>query len=387
MILHLLTSKIIAGYVVDQFETANKDNNCFYFIGSDLSDKEAFSADSGIRFILHKSKEYHKLINTLDSYDALILHSLHTSMFRFVQNAPSGLPIVWIFFGAEIYNSFRHFRKNALLPKTRKFARSTSDYYIEWFKPLYRKLIGRKTNESYIRDFLMRINYFALTQEKTYAYLRDQGMTGARFVEFSYYSMEESVGKELLDKRVGGDAILLGNSASLTNNHLDALELLSRNEITGLDIVVPLSYGESHLRERVKREGYQRFGDRFRPLEDFLPIAEYNKLMLDCGFVLMNHLRPQARGNIVTALWFGAKVFLNKENLLYQDFREKGLFVFPFSDIEEKKDKAFQRLPAEAIEHNRKILSELYSYEAVLKMTRNLVEILQRGKDHGTSAG
>jgi hypothetical protein len=377
MILHLITSKIFVGYAVDQFEAVHRNNNCYYFIGSSMTDKESVPPDTNIRFIFRNSKEYNALVKNLGSYDALILHSLHPSMFRFVLDAPPGLPIAWIFFGQEIYNTFRRFRLKVLLPETRKYFRATTDFYLELIKPLYRKLIGKKTNESYVRDCLKRINFFATPQEKTYQFLYDQGMTKARFVDFSYYSIEESVGKELLEKKVSGNAILVGNSSSLTNNYFDTFDLLSRSGIDNKDIVVPLSYGDFRLGKRVKKLGYKKFGDRFHPISDFLPRAEYNRLMLGCSFVIMNHLRPQARGNIVTALWLGAKVFMNKENLFYHDFIEKGFIVFPVSDIEEKRGEAFQKITIEEVEKNRKILSELYSYDKVLIRTRQLVDLLK----------
>jgi len=377
MILHLITSKIFVGYAVDQFEAVHRNNNSYYFIGSSMTDKESLPPDTNIRFILRNSKEYNALVKNLGAYDALILHSLHPSMFHFVLDAPPGLPIAWIFFGQELYNTFRRFRLKVLLPETRKYVRLTTDFYLELIKPLYRKLIGRKTNESYVRDCLKRINFFATPQEKTYQFLYDQGMTKARYVDFSYYSIEESVGKELLEKKVSGNDILVGNSASLTNNYFDTFDLLSRNGIDNKNIVVPLSYGDFRVGKRVKKAGYKKFGDSFHPISDFLPRAEYNQLMLGCSFVIMNHLRPQARGNIVTALWLGAKVFMNKENLFYHELVEKGLIVFPVSDIEDKRGEAFQMITIEELEKNRKILSELYSYDKVLNRTRKLVDFLK----------
>ncbi len=118
------------------------------------------------------------------------------------------------------------------------------------------------------------------------------------------------------------------------------------------------------------------FEELFIPLTDFLPREEYNRILLKCGFVIMNHLRPQARGNIVTALWMGARVFLNKENIMYQEFTEKGIHVSPLSDIEEQGEEAFVRLSDEQVEHNRKILIAQYAHKEVLNKTRTLVKQL-----------
>jgi len=151
--------------------------------------------------------------------------------------------------------------------------------------------------------------------------------------------------------------------------------LLDKKIIGNRNIFVPLSYGEPHVMKKVSRAGYRRFGRQFKPLLEFLPKDEYNKIILKCGYVIMNHLRPQARGNIVTALWLGAKVFLNKETIYYKELQEKGLVIFPVSEIIDNPGRAFEKLSQSDIDNNRRILFELYNHDRVLSRTKKLVEI------------
>lgn len=380
MILHLISSSVFVNYIISQFEKVNKDNNRYYFVGSTTIDKNKLPYDAKINFILKNSPEYFSLIDNLDKYNGLILHSLHPSFYKFVLNAPKSLKITWIFFGAEIYSTFKEFKSKILLPKTIQFTRGTKDYYIELFKPFYRKLIGRKTNESYIKACLKRIDFFALSQKSTHQFIINNKLSNAEFVDFSYYSIDETVGTELFNKKVAGDNILVGNSASLSNNHLDIFEVLKNAGISDKNIFVPLSYGKPYLVKKVINEGERIFGLQFKPIVDFMPKKDYNTLILDCGYIIMNHLRPQARGNIITGLWLGAKVFLNEGTILFDEFREKGIIISPISEIKENPEMAFKKLSNSDIENNRKILLDLYNFESILKRTQNLVNRLLNKK-------
>jgi dTDP-N-acetylfucosamine:lipid II N-acetylfucosaminyltransferase len=45
---------------------------------------------------------------------------------------------------------------------------------------------------------------------------------------WNYGSLEESLVKNFIGGRVSGNSILLGNSASFTNNHIEAFELIKK---------------------------------------------------------------------------------------------------------------------------------------------------------------
>jgi len=382
MILHLITSPIFLNYIISQFENVNKDNNEYYYLYSNLQDKNKLPDSPDIKLLPVNSLEYFALADDLDKYDTLILHSLNPAFYKFVLKAPENLNIVWMVFGTEIYTVFKKIRNQSYLPKTWKLFLFSKEYIIDLLKPVYRFFVGKKTNESYTKECLMRIDYIGLTVKKTLQYLVDSNLTKAQFVEFGYYSIEETIGKELIDKKIADDNILIGNSSSWSNNHLDAFELLDPASIKNKKIYVPLSYGDPYLRKRIEKAGYQKFGDQFVPLLEFLSRQEYNEIMIQCGFVIINHMHPQARGNILTALWLGAKVFLNSNTIYYPELKEKGLVIFPASDIKDNPDQAFQKLSVSEVDNNRKILMKLYNHNAVLERTKKLVGITTTVRTH-----
>jgi dTDP-N-acetylfucosamine:lipid II N-acetylfucosaminyltransferase len=94
---------------------------------------------------------------------------------------------------------------------------------------------------------------------------------------------------------------LIGNSATITNNHFDAFQLLKKYKPKGLRVYVPLSYGDSEYAEMVKKEGEILFKDQFAPIEDFLSKGQFNQVLNDCGNIIMNQLRQQGLGTILVA--------------------------------------------------------------------------------------
>ena len=77
---------------------------------------------------------------------------------------------------------------------------------------------------------------------------------------------------------------MIGNSAVPTNNHLDILNYLRNNDTTSWKkIIIPLSYGGTESYKKVViDEGVSLFGDRMMPLQSFMPLDKYTRIMSNC---------------------------------------------------------------------------------------------------------
>jgi hypothetical protein len=173
-------------------------------------------------------------------------------------------------------------------------------------------------------------------------------------IPFSYYPIDFIISDESL--KVCGNDILLGNSASVTNNHLEAFDLLKSIDLADRKIISPLSYGCERYAQAIASQGKKIFGNTFVPLTKFLPIDKYNELKSNCGIVIMNHYRPEAIGNIIASLYMGAKVFLN-DTEAYQYFKKLGCFIYLIQE-ELQNQLAFDLLSDDQVQHNRYILNK-----------------------------
>ena len=133
-----------------------------------------------------------------------------------------------------------------------------------------------------------------------------------------------------------GTNILLGNSATPTNNHFNALERLMPFANNSIRIYCPLSYGDPAYAEEIEQAGKKMFGEKFIALRSFTPFEEYLRLLARIDIAVFNHDRQQAMGNITTLLGLGKKVYMRTDLSSWNVFSSIGAVVFDINDLEMK---------------------------------------------------
>lgn len=181
-----------------------------------------------------------------------------------------------------------------------------------------------------------------------------------------------------------GSNILVGNSASKANNHLEVFELLTTQDLSGREVVVPLSYGDPAFRDAVIDRGNELFGSAFRPLVDFLPLHEYAAIVASCDVVIMNQRRQQALGNIGSALYYGAQVFLDEVNPTLGFLRTRGARISSMRDLAAD-GLPCGRLSAAAVAANRSVLESFWGSAQVVKNVETLIGRIAGGEDRAQS--
>ena len=91
-----------------------------------------------------------------------------------------------------------------------------------------------------------------------------------------------------------GNNILVGNSAHPENNHLDIAYKLKTINLSNRKIIVPLSYGDNKYKKIILKKYKNIFGNKFKPLLDFISIKDYLNILKSCNICIMGHLRQQA---------------------------------------------------------------------------------------------
>jgi hypothetical protein len=169
---------------------------------------------------------------------------------------------------------------------------------------------------------------------------------------------------------------LVGNSSTATCNHLEAFDLInsSLKIESNRNVVVPLSYGDLHYRQQVIRRGQMLLGQQFTPLLDFMPMDEYIKILLSCEYVIMNHIRQQGLGNIVIMLYFGARVFIRKENPIYPFLKEMGIEISTVQELESTPQLLTTPLSENQKQKNKELVSEYWSNHKAISRTKTLIE-------------
>lgn len=356
MILHLVHDEKIINRTIDIFEKAAPGENLFVvFTRHEL--KLVKQRENVITY-----KEY-KNYNGTKTFSSVIIHYLNSRKIRFVQKyIKNNIPIYWIIWGNDLYNKL-------LYPKGFELWDKESSYYNKTKKSLIGNKLEKIKNEIKIRKIesfvSKRISSIVTdTTEIDYEMLVSYypKLKNIPWMDFFYYPIESILGEDMMQKWAEGTNIQIGNSASTTNNHEYAMRFLSKFELNERKVVTPLSYsGTKEYKETVKKAGTASFGDNFIPLDDFLPLEEYNQLMTSFGVAIYGNWRQEAIGNILISLYLGTKVFLPTVNPVMLWAKSHELVVFELETISQHD--LDTPLDDESRIHNRNILLELYSLE------------------------
>ena len=343
MILHLLPDDKFSDYVIHQF---SEPEMCSEFVLMASGEHASYFKNIAAVKVIDPSRSDRMtlLFDSLADYSAIVLHGLFFPWCEAIlRHVPAQVKVAWVFWGGEVY-SRKDLRASFLSKRSQRLLRLH-----QWMQRLkHKKPIP---HFELPRELFQRIDYCLTDIHEDYEFVRAYCGFEAKELWYNYYSIEETLG-DLRDLTVNGNNILIGNSK----------------------IVVPLSYGEPWLRRGLLRIGTSMFGKRFRPLVDFMPRDEYNKIIESCAVVIMPHYRPQAFGNILTALWLGSRVFMSERSHLFKFYQRIGLHVFSIEN-DLKKDKVLP-LPTLEREENRRIIASLYDKEVMREQIINIVNAL-----------
>ena len=112
-----------------------------------------------------------------------------------------------------------------------------------------------------------------------------------------------------------------------------------------------------------------------------MSLADYNERIRRCGFVVMNHRRQQAVGNIGAALYKGATVYLRRDNPLYGFYTGLGITLRPTDTLSER---GGPLVPLTAAQRagNRAIIAAHYARGRVIRAIRELPALVEAGLPH-----
>ncbi|MEZ8965762.1 TDP-N-acetylfucosamine:lipid II N-acetylfucosaminyltransferase [Vibrio breoganii] len=293
----------------------------------------------------------------------VILHSLCT--YRI--SIPKSVKVVWIGFGADYYDLITS-PESLLGNKTKSIVSKDNPRTKQIIKAIRKFLTKAKKTRA---QFINRIDYFCPVLTTEYNLIRWEGRK-PKLIDWNYGTLEEDWAKPENGLDITGNNILLGNSATSTCNHIEGIDALKHTH-TCSQLIIPLSYGDKEYAKKVRKYAEANYPGPVKALEEFMPFDSYNKLISSCSHVVMPHKRQQGLGNIVSLIYLGAKVFLDKENPSYNFFTEKGVNIFSIDEIENSTWS--NQLTIGEIEENRRILKDIWGKDSIDSKTRQLLAI------------
>ena len=172
--------------------------------------------------------------------------------------------------------------------------------------------------------------------------------------------------------------IQIGNSAYSDFNHIRILKLLSKYKEDNIKIYAPLSYGKMDYAEQVIRYGRKIYGDKFIPMQQFLPAEDYYDFLQKMDIAIMDLEGQHALGNIYGLLRLGCKLYLRKNSMLYKYFlKEMHCKIFTIDQIENMDINELSRFDYHEKEKNRKHIFDHWNEQILINQWKQIFNIIK----------
>lgn len=346
-----------------QFEDALPGQHVYAYIGS----RDGFLPRDGFRH-LKDPGDLRDLLQERTDWEGVTVNGMILAASKYVDEIPADLKIAWFLWGHEYYSHWCPFYAKLFGPGT---LRAATPWWKHKLRPLVWRLKGRRAD---FKRVLSRYDFCVCLLRAEFEMLEKEGLTtGMTYIEGAVAALSGFLSDDTLCDENARN-IQVGNSASFTNNHIEAFEKLAKLDLSGRKVIVPLSYGSQECREFVLSAGERILGEHFQPLVDFMPLEEYLETVSSCGTVIMNHNRQQALGNIFASLWRGARVYLN-DTVVYRGLTQMG---FEVNRIDSELGD-FSPMPSETVIAHRTLLKKHLGEEELRAKTLNLLNRLRGG--------
>lgn len=325
-IIHLVRQEKFVNTIISFYEQCENLDNYFLI----FKDSNFFKFTETEKTIcIESADEAVSIIQELTPH-ILLLHSIVFES-SFVYSIPLGVKIIWHSWGWDIYAD-KYFDFLSKRPvKINLYKKNTRILLLTQFaflslKRFFAPLIRKQFN---YESFFKRIDFFSCILSIEKELLNHKLIKDLNYIQLKYLDKKLLKNSSInMNFEKLGTNILVGNSASFENNHIDLFILLKNIKGLNSKIIVPLSYGIKEYRIILNKKGMHFFGDNYYPLDSFLSVDEYDEILNTCSYALFGHLRQQAIGNIITCIQKGIKIFLSEKGVMYSYFKEMGCSVY-----------------------------------------------------------
>ena len=176
--------------------------------------------------------------------------------------------------------------------------------------------------------------------------------------------------------------IQVGNSATESNQHIDALNVLSRYKDEDVRIFLPLNYGPEGYEQyatHVERHAERLFGkDRVFALKDCIDGTDYLEMLSEVDVGVFNNNRQQAMGNISQLLLLGAKIYIRQDVSMWEHFESLGCSLNSFETIATQSFEEFVKYDADLCASNISIIEKRHAIDEKVRTWRNIFFEMER---------
>lgn len=386
----MIDDKFIDGFIEDAEKVSQKNTNVYFVNG--IKEQAKHVKNPKVEWISLNDKKFVSIIENASKDDKIIVHwyDLETGKFL-LEKLGNEVPLYVALWGGEFYEDPYLYHIDWIHDeKTLDFVKNNNivpDKYNRRphliFKKIWLKLNYKsKAKKQFIEKVktVKRIDKLLLPKHNESEVELIKNLYNLEKLDYSNFNYDQNVDLasiqsiETLSDKKDKTVVQIGNSATESNNHVDAFFVLSKFKEEGIQLVLPMSYGNPKYSSYVKKYGYELFNNKIEYLENFVTRGEYIKKLQEIDICLMFHNRQQAFGNCIPLLMLGKKLFLKKENSLFPFFKSIGVIIFDANEIGKMTFEEFSKpLSEDEKDNNRTTLQGLFSKEKRLEYLREIL--------------
>jgi dTDP-N-acetylfucosamine:lipid II N-acetylfucosaminyltransferase len=297
-ILHIMhMQKFLPPFIDFVSNNFDEKNHTFFFLDSEKKYEYGLTSSHKVQWLENK-KQNIELIKQMYKADKIILHSIWKKKI-----------IMLLFF------------QPWLLKKC---------YHVMWGGDFNSK---RAKYDLFKRFVIKYMGCFVTYIKGDYEYVKKYFNAKGKYVECLMYKSNLFQEINISEKTSNTINIQVGNSAVARNKHLEVFEMLKKYKDEDIKIFVPLGYGSKENAQKIIQKGYEIFGDKFIPLEEFMPFDKYIEFLSQIDMAIFANDNQQAMGNIVSLAGLGKKVYIKKSTTTWSFFRNKEIKLFNIDSL------------------------------------------------------
>lgn len=314
------------------------DNHVFVVFG----DPPPYQHLDSVYPVVH-SDEWESFAKSEDvEVDRVYVHLMTFQKIRWIVKY-SNAPVYWLFYGNDLYELLEAFKgyhlherldqPSGILSQVR--GKTVRGRIVRWLKLWY----YQRFYAPFVRD---RVKFFCFWNPGDYELLQKYYGSNAKMLRFQYGAFNPSdivkVKQRRGEDRKGGSdsvKVLLNHSGSTSGNHHHLLNRLSElwQDKDGMELIAPLSYGDSNHIQSVMEVGRELLPGIFHPLTNFLQRDEYFDLLASIDIAILGHRRQEAGNTLFILFMSGTKVFVHPQSVLIPFLIEEGYVFFTWNDL------------------------------------------------------
>lgn len=181
------------------------------------------------------------------------------------------------------------------------------------------------------------------------------------------------------EKQKSPIVIMVGHNALKEDHTVEALQMLRKFKDEPIEIIAPLSYGDEKYKEKVIEKGKQVFGNKFRPLLEWIEPKEYQRLLRAVSVFVIGVDRQAGTFNINLMLRLGCKVYARPDTSIWSFFSNYcHCDMFSINDIESQEFEDFITFQKNDRVKNSRNLQQALNEETCLNSWKRILGITNK---------